>query len=351
LTPLAIAIKGELLQKVPTVLIRFVLSIFFASIVPLALAQSTYHLAQQFPIGGTGGWDYITVDSAAKRIYVSHGKQVEVLDEETGKSFGVIADTPGVHGIAFASELKRGFTSNGGDGSVTVFDTQTLATIKKVKANDPDFILYDPFSKRVFPMNGTITVLDAQTGEKAGEVDLGGDPESAVSDGKGTLYVNLADKGAVAVVDVQALKVTKTYLVDDCVSPHSLAYDAASQRLFIGCRNSTLAVVDAITGKVVAHQQTCSGVDAGGFDPGNKLIFISCSEGVISVIHELAPDYYELVDTVKTQLWARTMALDPITKKIYLPTADIETVATSDPKKPFVRKMKPGSFRVLVVSP
>jgi hypothetical protein len=226
-----------------------------------------------------------------------------------------------------------------------------LKTIRKVKANDPDFILYDSFAKRVFPMSEKITVLDATTGETAGELDLGGDPESAVSDGKGTLYVNLADKGAIAVVDAQALKVTKTYPVDDCVSPHSMAYDADSQRLFIGCRNSTLAVVDALTGKVVAHQQTCSGVDAGGFDPENKLIFISCSEGVISVIHEVSPDFYELVDTVKTQLWARTMALDPITKKIYLPTADIETVPTPDPKKPFVRKMKPGSFRVLVVAP
>ena len=200
-------------------------------------------------------------------------------------------------------------------------------------------------------MSEKITVLDATTGETASELDLEGDPESAVSDGKGTLYVNLADKGAVAVVDVHALRLTKTYPVDDCVSPHSMAYDAASQRLFIGCRNSTLAVVDALTGKVVAHQQTCSGVDAGGFDPDSKLVFISCGEGVMSVIHELSPDYYELVDTVKTQLWARTMALDPVTKKIYLPTADIETVATSDPKKPFVRKMKAGSFRVLVVAP
>jgi WD40 repeat protein len=321
------------------------------SLVVPASAQSSYHLAGQYSIGGTGGWDYISVDSGQKRLYVSHSKQVEVLDEESGKSVGVIADTPGLHGIAIAPELKRGFTSNGGDGSVTIFDTQTLATIKKIKASDPDFILYDPFSKRVFPMNEKITVLDAATGETAGEVDLGGDPESAVSDGKGTLYVNLADKSAVAVVDVQTLKVTKTYPIDDCVSPHSMAYDATSQRLFIGCRNSTLAVVDALTGKVVAHQQTCSGVDAGGFDPDNKLIFISCAEGVLTVIHELAPDSYELVDTVKTQLWARTMALDPVTKKIYLPTADIETVSNADPKKPFSRKMKPGSFRVLVVSP
>jgi WD40 repeat protein len=339
-------------QKIPKMLLRFVvLSIFLASIVPVSLAQSAYRLVQQYLIEGTGGWDYISVDGGQKRLYVSHSNQVEVLDEDSGKRVGVIPETPGVHAIAIAADLKRGFTSNGGDGSVTIFNSETLQTIKKVKANDPDFILYDAFSKRVFPMNEKVTVLDAVTGEAAGELDLGGDPESAVSDGKGTLYVNLADKGALAVVDAQALKVTKTYPIDDCVSPHSLAYDAADQRLFVGCRNSTLAVVDALTGKVVAHQQTCSGVDAGGFDPDSKLIFISCSEGVITVIHEISPDYYELIDTVKTQLWARTMALDPVTKKIFLPTADIETIATPDPKKPYVRKMKLGSFRVLVVAP
>jgi hypothetical protein len=315
-----------------------------------ALVRS-YHLTADFPIGGEGGWDYITVDSAAKRIYVSHGKQVEVLGEDSGKFEGVIPDTPGVHGIAVASELRRGFVSNGGDGSVTIFDLDTLKTIKKVPVNNPDFILYDPFSKKVFPISEKTTVLDAHTGERAGEVDLGGDPESAVSDGKGTAFINLADKGAIAVVDVQALTVTKTFPIDDCVSPHSLSYDANAQRLFVGCRDATLAVVDAITGKVVAHQMTCAGVDAGGFDPDEKLIFISCNEGVISVIHEVSPDFYELVDTVKTELWARTMALDPITKKIYLPTADIEIVPNTDPKKPFVRKMKPGSFRVLVVAP
>jgi DNA-binding beta-propeller fold protein YncE len=339
-------------QKASKMFFRFVAPIILGlPMIPAASAQSPYHLAQKYTIGGEGGWDYISVDGGQKRLYVSHSKQVEVLDENSGKSVGVIPDTPGVHGIAIASDLKRGFTSNGGDGSVTIFDTETLKTIKKVKANDPDFILYDPFSKRVFPMNEKITVLDATTGETAGELDLGGDPESAVSDGKGTLYVNLADKGALAVVDVQALKVTKTYPIDDCVSPHSLAYDQANQRLFIGCRNSTLAVVDALTGRVVAHQQTCSGVDAGGFDPDNKLVFISCGEGVLTVIHELSPDYYELADTVKTQLWARTMALDPITKKIYLPTADIESVPTQDPQKPYARKMKSGSFRVLVVAP
>src|SRR5262249_41275476 len=274
---------------------------------------------------GDGGWDYITLDSVARRLYVSHGTRLEVLDADSGKVVGQISDTPGVHGAAIARELKRGFASNGGDASLTIFDIETLKSIKKVSVKRPDFILYDPFTKRVFPMNAKTTVLDAQTEEKVGEVDLGGDPEAAVSDGKGTMYVNLADKKMVAVVDPQALKVTKTYSMDHCTSPHSLSYDAKAQRLFVGCRDG-LTVLDATTGKVVGRSLICSGVDAGAYDPESKLIFESCAEGVISVVHQVTPDYYELVDTVKTQLWAKTMAFDPKTKRIFLPTAQIETV-------------------------
>jgi DNA-binding beta-propeller fold protein YncE len=234
---------------------------------------------------------------------------------------------------------------------VTIFETQHLKTIKKVTVNRPDFILYDPFSKRVFPMSEKATVLDAKTGDSVGKVNLGGKPEAAVSDGRGSVYVNLADKGAVAVIDVQSLTVTKTYPVDRCLSPHSLAIDTSSHRLFVGCLNASLAVLDANSGEVVAHQLACGGVDAGGFDPEKKLVFPSCAEGVVSVIHQLSPDSYELVDTVKTELWARTMGFDSATKKIFLPTADMETVASPDPNQPPMRRVTPGSFRVLVVSP
>jgi DNA-binding beta-propeller fold protein YncE len=312
---------------------------------------STYHLNDRYKIGGEGTWDYIAIDSVARRLYVSHSSQVEVLDADTGRSIGIIADTPGVHGTAIASDLKRGFTSNGGDASVTIFETQHLKTIKKVTVNRPDFILYDPFSKRVFPMSEKATVLDAKTGDSVGKVNLGGKPEAAVSDGRGSVYVNLADKGAVAVIDVQSLTVTKTYPVDRCLSPHSLAIDTSSHRLFVGCLNASLAVLDANSGEVVAHQLACGGVDAGGVDPEKKLVFLSCAEGVVSVIHQLSPDSYELVDTVKTELWARTMAFDSATKKIFLPTADMETVASPDPNQPPMWRVTPGSFRVLVVSP
>jgi hypothetical protein len=194
-------------------------------------------------------------------------------------------------------------------------------------------------------------VLDARSGDTVGEVDLGGDPEAAASDGKGTVYVNLADKGAIAVVDAKSLKVTGTYLVADCKSPHSMSFDPDSERLFVGCRDGSLAVVDAKSGKIVDHSLMCTGVDAGAYDEQSKLVFESCSEGVISVIKEVVPGDYELVDTVKTELLARTMAFDPKTKSIFLPKADVETVSTQDPGRPYRTHVKPDTFRVLVVRP
>jgi DNA-binding beta-propeller fold protein YncE len=257
---------------------------------------------------------------------------------------------PGAHGVVLAPDLQRGFTSNGKDKSVTIFDTKTLAVIKTVKLESgTDAILYDPFTKRVFPINEKITVVDAQTGEVAGTFDLGGDPEAAVSDGKGTVYVNLADKMAVAVVDPKALSVTKTYPIEHCTSPHSLSFDGATQRLFVGCREGFVAL-DATTGKGVATSLMCTGVDASEFDAENKLVFESCSEGVISVIRQMTPDNYRIIETIPTKLWARTMAFDPKTKNLYLPTSDFEFIPDADPKKPPQRRWKAGSFTVLVVS-
>jgi len=316
-----------------------------------AAETSGYHVVQKFAISGEGSWDYISIDSSARRLYVSHGTRLEVLDADSGKLVGQIADTPGVHGAAIAPELKRGFTSNGHDKSVTIFDTETLQPIKKTPVRGTDFILYDPFTKRVFPMTEKVTVLDATTGDKIGDLDLGGDPESGVSDGKGMVYVNLADKNALAVVDPKTLTVTKTYPIDSCTSPHSLSFDSVNQRLFVGCRDG-LAVLDATTGKVVGRSRICSGVDAGGFDPESTLIFESCSEGVMSVVRQFSPDFYVLTDTVKTELSAKTMAFDSKTKKIFLPTAEFEYVPNSEPKSdsPYKRQLKPGSFVVLVLS-
>ena len=310
-----------------------------------------YKVTKTFAVRGEGGWDYIAVDSASRRLYVSHGDQIQVLNADSGKLLGQIP-APGAHGVALAPKLHRGFTSNGKDKSVTVFDATTLAVIKKIQLESgTDFILYDPFSERVFPMNKKTTVVDAQTGEIAGILDLGGSPEAAVSDGKGTVYVNLEDKNAVAVVDPIALSVMKTYRIDRCTAPSSLSYDGASQRLFVGCRDG-FAALDATTGKVVDTSLMCSGVDAGSFDSEEKLVFESCGEGVISVIREITPDQYELVETIPTQLWARTMAFDLKTKNIYLSTAEIETLPNADAKSAssFQRKIKRGSFTVLIVA-
>jgi DNA-binding beta-propeller fold protein YncE len=315
---------------------------------PMAL-DTGYKVAKRFPVAGDGGWDYIAVDGESRRLYVSHGDVIQVLNADSGKALGQIA-APGAHGVALAPDLHRGFTSNGKDKSVTVFDTKTLAVTKTVKLESgTDAILYDSFSKRVFPINEKITALDAQTGDVVGTVDLGGDPEGAVSDGKGTLYVNLADKMAVAVVDPKALTVSKTYPIAHCTSPHSLSLDEATQRLFVGCREGFVAL-DAASGKVVTTSLMCTGVDASGFDPEGKLVFESCSEGVISVIRQMTPDNYRIIETIPTKLWARTMAFDPKTKNIYLPTADFEFIPDADPQKPPQRRWKAGSFQVLVVS-
>jgi DNA-binding beta-propeller fold protein YncE len=339
----------------------FLAGIFYvaAAICPLAAAaqaspaaipvDTSYKVSKQFAVSGEGGWDYIAIDSDSRRLYVSHGDVIQVLNADSGKLEGQIA-APGAHGVALATEFHRGFTSNGADKSVTIFDTNSLATIKNVKLQGgTDAILYDPFTKRVFPMNEKITAIDAQTGEVVGTVDLGGDPEAGVSDGKGAVYVNLADKGAIAVIDPKSLTVTKTYPVENCTSPHSLSFDGTNQRLFVGCREGFVAV-DATSGKIIHTSLMCREVDASGFDAENKLVFEACSEGVISVIRQMTPDNYRIVETIPTKLWAKTMAFDPKTKNIYLATADFEFLPSSDPKKPPQRRWKPGSFTVLVVS-
>lgn len=311
--------------------------------------ETGYRLTRRFLVAGEGGWDYITVDGGARRVYVSHGDLIQVLDADTGKLVGQIP-APGAHGVAFAPDLQRGFTSNGAEKSVTVFDTKTLAVIKTVKLEGgTDAILYDAFTKRVFPINEKITAIEAATGEIAGTVYLGGDPEAAVSDGNGAVYVNLADKSAVAVVDPKALTVTKTYPIEHCTSPHSLSFDGANQRLFVGCREGFVAL-DATTGKIIHTSLMCREVDASAFDGEKKLIFESCSEGVISVIRQMTPDNYRIVETIPTKSWARTMAFDSKTKDIYLPTADFEFIPNPDPAKPPTRQWKVGSFQVLIVS-
>lgn len=316
---------------------------------PLAVTTG-YHVQKKFPVPGEGGWDYIAVDSESRRVYVSHGDQIQVLNADSGKVVGAIP-APGAHGVALAPEFHHGFTSNGKDKSVTIFDTKTLAVIKTVKVESgTDGILYDPFTKRVFPMNEKISVIDAESGDIAGTVDLGADAEGSATDGKGRIFVNEEDKAAVAVVDPKTFAVTNTFPIKDCERPHGLSYDGTSDRLIVGCANANMVALDATTGKNVHSSLMCVGVDSGGFDAENKLVFESCGEGVVSVIRQFTPDNYRIIETIPTKLWAKTMAFDAKTKNIYLPTQEVEWIPDADPKKPPKRQWKAGTFEVLVVS-
>ena len=313
-----------------------------------------YKLETRYPVPGNGGFDYVTIDSDARRLYLSHGTQVDVVDADNGKLIGTIADTPGVHGIALAPEFKHGFTSNGRENKVSMFDPTTLQLINKIDVGKgPDAIYYDPRTKRVFTNNhGThdITAIDAKTGQVIGTVKVEGDGESAVI-ADGLIYVNMEDTNEVVAFDPKSLQVRKRFPIGVAKTPTGLAYDANTKRLFIGCRNEPkMVVMDAVTGKVITSFPIGRGVDYAGFDPQANLIFFSCSEGVLNIFHEKSADAYEDAGAVKTQPSARTMAFDPKTKKVFLSAAEIiETPATTPGARP-QRSVKPGSFVVLVVS-
>lgn len=318
-----------------------------------AAAAPSYRLINTFTLGGDGGWDYLTLDSASRRLYISRATHVMVIDADTGKPVGDIPDTPGVHGIALAPELGRGFISNGREGTVTIFDLKSLKAISKVKAGDnPDAILYDPASKRVFAFNGRshdATAIDAAAGTVAGTIKLEGKPEFAVSDGKGQVFVNIEDKSQIDALDPMKLEVKASWPLAPCQEPSGLAIDRKNRRLFAGCDNKMMAVVDADTGKVIATPPIGDGVDANAFDPESMLAFASCGEGVLTVVHEDSPAKFSVADNLPTQQGARTMTLDEKTHNVYLVTAKFgpPPAATADNPHPR-RTILPDSFVVLV---
>jgi DNA-binding beta-propeller fold protein YncE len=285
-----------------------------------------YSVVKRIPIAGTGSWDYLAVDEAARRLYVSHGTQVEVIDIDALTIVGNVPKTPGVHGVAIAPELGRGFVSNGQASTVTIFDLKTLKPIADVPTGQkPDAIIYDPATSRVFAFNGeskSATAIDAATGKVAGTVDLQGGPEFAAADGNGFVYNNLEDESLVLKINSRELKVEQRWPTAPCSSPSSMAMDRANRRLFIGCRSKVMAVLDADTGRVVTTLPIGDHVDATAFDAATKLIFNSNGEGTISVIHEDSPDKYSIVETVKTAPRAKTMALDQKTHRLFLSTAE-----------------------------
>jgi YVTN family beta-propeller protein len=295
-----------------------------------------YQITRKIPIPGKGSWDYLVVDEGGRRLYVSHGTQVEVLNVDSGAIVGKVENTPGVHGIAIAPELGRGFASNGESSTVTIFDLKTLKTIAEVPVGKkPDAIIYDPATSRVFAFNGdssSASAIEAATGKVVGTVDLGGGPEYAVADGSGYIYNNLEDASVVLKINARSLKVEQRWPTAPCASPSSMAMDRPNRRLFIGCRNKLMAAVNAETGQVIATLPIGDHVDATAFDPESRLIFNSNGEGTITVIRQQSPDKYSVVENVKTLPKAKTMALDPRTHRLFLSTAEA------------------GQFEVLVVS-
>ena len=327
----------------------------FLAAVALAATGPGDHVIATYKVGGDGGWDYLTADSEARRAYISRGTHVMVIDADSGKSVGDIADTPGVHGIALAPELGRGFVSNGREGTVSIFDMKTLATSSKVKVGDnPDAILYDPATRRVFTFNGRShdsTAIDAVSGKVLGTIPLDGKPEFAASDAKGQIFVNIEDKSELTAIDSNKLEVKSTWPLAPCTEPSGLSIDRKNHRLFVGCNNKMMAVVDADSGKVIATPSIGEGVDATTFDPETELAFASCgADGVLTIIQEESKDKFTVAENVPTQKGARTLALDSKTHNVFVVTAQFgpRPAPTADnprPRPPIV----PDSFVVLVV--
>jgi YVTN family beta-propeller protein len=313
-----------------------------------------YQLAHTFALPGDGGWDYLSYDPAGKRLFVSRGTRVMVIDPAAGTVLAEIPDTPGVHGIALAPDLGKGFTSNGRDNSVSVFDLKTLKVTGKVTidAKNPDAIVYDPASKRVFTGNGgsgTVTAIDAATNTVVGNVALPGRPEFGAA-GNGMVYFNIEDKNEVVAIDARKNTLVSTWPLGTCDGPSGLSMDVAHHRLFSGCHNKVMMVVNSDNGAIVATLPIGQGTDATAFDPGAQLAFSSNGDGTLTVAHEDSPGAIAVVQNATTQAGARTLAVDANTHDVYLVTAQF-TLGTPAPgqTRPS-RTMVPGSFTLLVMT-
>ena len=340
--------------------LRFWLTLIFGAGLTTAFiaegaAAQNMELLQHWKLGGTGGWDYLTMDSAKKRLFISRATRVDVVSVESGKVLGSIPDTQGVHGIALAPALKRGFTSNGRANTVTAFDLDTLKVIQeaKVSGQNPDAILYEPSGKHVFTFNGAskdVTVLDASSLAVVATIPVPDKPEFAAQDGRGQIFVNIeSDPGQMVVIDTQKLTVKSTWPLPGCNSPSGLAIDRAHRRLFSVCDGKVMAVTDAVSGKQTALVTIGEHPDAAGYDQKRGLVFSSNGEGTLSVVRQDSPDRYTVVQTLPTQRGARTMALDETTGKVYLVTADFGAAPAATAEQPHPRPaLIPDSFVLLV---
>src|SRR5436305_6198896 len=317
--------KNEMFQLL-RVCLTFAGAVLASSLPVSAAPAAGYRILNKISVSGHGGWDYLTVDEQARRLYVSHETEVEVVDVDSEKVIGSIPNLHGVHGIAIAPEVGRGFISNGQSSKVTIFDLKTLKPIAEVPTGSkPDAIIFDPFTSRVFVFNSdgkTATAIESATGKVAGTIDLGGGPEFAAADGNGIIYNNLEDENLVLKIDARKLSVEERWPTAPCSSPSSMALDRATHRLFIGCRSKVMAVVNVDTGKVITTLPIGDHVDATAFDPETKLIFNSNGEGTVTVIRQDGPDKYSVMEAVKTLPRAKTMALDHKTHRLFLSTSE-----------------------------
>jgi len=315
---------------------------------------SGYHLANKVKLGGSGGWDYLEVDPATHRLFISRATHVIVVDPAQGKIIGDIPNTQGVHGIALADEFNKGFTTNGRTSDSTVFDLTSLAVSGTIKTDkDTDAVIYDPFSKRVFTFNGdanTATAIDAASAKAVGTIPLGGGPEFGASDKKGNIFVNLEDKSALVKFDAKTLKIENTWPLAPCESPSGLAIDAEHEILIVGCHNKLMTFVDGNTGKILGTVPIGQGVDANRFDPATGYAFASCGDGTLTIAHEDSPTSFSMVEMIQTQRGARTMAIDYATHDVYLVTADLgpAPAATKDNPRPRPA-IVPDTFTLLIL--
>ncbi len=320
-------------------------------------AHAEYHLASTIKVGGEGGWDYLEPDAVSRRLYVTHENNVVVIDMDTLKVVGNVPDSPGMGGVALSRELNRGFTANGDEDTVGVFALDTLKPLGKWKATgrNPNQIAYEPVTKRVFSFNSTgrnVTVFDATSGNVLATINVDGRTEFFAVDGKGMIYDSLLDKSTVIAIDARTMRVVATYSLAPYTGPTGMAMDTQTRRLFVPTRDKNLLVLDADTGKIIANFPIGVGTDAVKFDAGLKLVFASGGDGTLTVIHEDSKDKFSLLKTVKTEPGARTMAVDPKTHRLFLPTGDYGPPPPATPENPHPWKpVIPGTFRVLVLEP
>ncbi len=321
--------------------------IVLLAIQPAKAQKTDYKQISTISLEGDGGWDYLLADDATQRLYVSHGTMVQVVDLKSEKLMGTIPGTTGVHGIAVVKEFGKGFITCGRLDSVFVFDLSTLAVTAKIKTDkNPDAVLYDSFSKRIFTFNGrgnSVTAIDAKTNEVVGTLPVSGKPEAAVSDGKGKIFVNIEDKSTVVKFDTKTLKIDAEWPLEPGKEPSGLAIDLKTNRLFSACSDSkTIVVLDAITGKIITFLPMGGGCDGIWFIKEDQNIVASCGEGVMTVVHQKSASDYSVIQTLATRQSARTITYSEALKKIYMSSADV----TMENNR---RKVAPGTFKVLVV--